>query len=97
MVEPSGESRHLATGAHRVGPDQFGHQPPTVAVAIADRTGGVAGGPRVRRLRLEVAASYFPAFDRNPHTADAHPRLDSSHRVPSGDDRGIFHPRWNYR
>ncbi len=66
MVEPSGESRHLATGAHRVRPGDSG----PVDIPVGPLAWQAQPG---FRLRLEVAASYFPAFDRNPQRAEQPP------------------------
>jgi putative CocE/NonD family hydrolase len=79
MVEPSGESRHLATGAHRLvalsdtgGDSARETKPGGVEIAIGPLAWLAQPGFRVR---LEVAASYFPAFDRNPQTAGRPPAL----------------------
>jgi putative CocE/NonD family hydrolase len=74
MVAPSGESRHLATGAQRFQAQI--HRDGVFVLEKAPDPAEIAVGPLAwlaqpgDRLRLEVAASYFPAFDRNPHTAE---------------------------
>jgi predicted acyl esterase len=74
-VDPSGECRHLSTGARRVRPGD----PEELTIPV----GPIAWTALPDfRVRLEVAASYFPAFDRNPH-ADGQPPA----RAPRSDYR----------
>jgi putative CocE/NonD family hydrolase len=78
MVEPAGRSIRLATGARRRRGLTPG-DPSPATVELSPISWRVAAG---HRLRLDVSASRFPAFDRNPQNWAV-----ASHRAGPGDCR----------
>jgi putative CocE/NonD family hydrolase len=62
MVEPSGRSTRLATGARRLRDLRPG-EPAETRIELGPTSWLVPAG---HRLRLDLSASRFPAYDRNP-------------------------------
>jgi putative CocE/NonD family hydrolase len=78
MVEPSGRSTRLATGARRRR-DLAPGEPAETRVELGPTSWLV---PEGHRLRLDLSASRFPAYDRNPQNPAVPP-----HRAARGDCR----------